>query len=203
MEEFGVNIIRVKIESPCYDHYIEKGLYLEVHTKEIESIAWPLSVNATKTFPEPSATVRTYDVNEFDSFRKKYGEKKTELCLYDSFVNEDKDWFDLYDREKMLKIVSKIKEIVLKYDKKERYSKSTPLKEIDLFCVMIRTFCLLPEKDVERAFENGPENIAWKRQFIANSYGKEMTNDEVFETQNMFKMAYDYYKQNICSEEMV
>ena len=156
-----------------------------------------MSVNINKTIPTPSATVRTYDKKEFDSFQKKYGEAKCELCLYDSFVDEDKDWFDLYDKEKMIKIVSKIKEIILKHDKKERYNKSTPLKEIDLFCVMIRGFCVLPEEDVERAFQNNTDNIAWKRQFIANNYGKEMTNDEVLEVQNMFKIAYDYFKENV------
>ena len=44
------------------------------------------------------ATSRTYDKYEYDNFMEVFGsnDEEVELCLFDTFVDEDKDWFELY-----------------------------------------------------------------------------------------------------------
>lgn len=86
-------IIRVKIESPYYEHYKEQSLYLESHFKPF-NLEYPMSRNI-KSFKE-LATDRTYDKKDYDSFRKKWKKEDIEMCLVDNFIEEDKDWFDLY-----------------------------------------------------------------------------------------------------------
>lgn len=88
-----VDIIRVKIESPYYPHYEKQSLYIESHFDALDN-KLPMSQNVRKT--NILATDREYDKLKYEEFRNKYQGVDVELCLYDSFVKEDKDWFDAY-----------------------------------------------------------------------------------------------------------
>lgn len=43
------------------------------------------------------ATDREYDKQKYFEFRQKWDHEDIELCLYDTFITEDKDWFNLYE----------------------------------------------------------------------------------------------------------
>ncbi len=88
-----VEISRIKIESPYYPHYKNQSLYMESHF-ENENDKFPISRNARKTLI--LATDREYDKEQYDTFIEKYNGKDVELCLSDSFIDEDKDWFDAF-----------------------------------------------------------------------------------------------------------
>jgi hypothetical protein len=98
----GVKIVRVKIECPLYPQYRDKSLYFEVH---YEGERAPMSRNHGKNFY--LCTAREYDRSKYDALWQKHGgiflftpppHWTMELCLYDTNVEEDKDWFDLYER---------------------------------------------------------------------------------------------------------
>lgn len=95
-KEAGVKIIRVKIECPFYDHYVDDSLYMESHfiTEEVDL---PVSRNQRKT--TLLATDRTYTQRDYWQFKEKYEGKEVELCLHDTFPDEDKDWFDCYPKK--------------------------------------------------------------------------------------------------------
>jgi hypothetical protein len=93
--EEGVNVVRVKIESPYYPHYKTMSCYMESHFNSKDN-KHPLSRNQNKT--SYLATDRTYNKAEYETFREKYKEVDVELCLYDSDLLEDADWFALYPR---------------------------------------------------------------------------------------------------------
>ena len=42
------------------------------------------------------ATYREYSQFNYNSFKEKWQNEDIELCVYDSFVKEDEDWFNLY-----------------------------------------------------------------------------------------------------------
>jgi hypothetical protein len=88
-------VIRVKIESPYYPQYEDMSLYMESHFKP-KSNLFPISRNAKSG--KLMATSRTYDKYEYDNFMEVFGsnDEEVELCLFDTFVDEDKDWFELY-----------------------------------------------------------------------------------------------------------
>jgi hypothetical protein len=88
-----VAILRVKIESPYYAHYKDQSLYMESHF-ESDEMFFPTSRNARKQ--KLLATDREYDKERYGKFIEKYKNLELELCLYDSFVSEDLDWFQLY-----------------------------------------------------------------------------------------------------------
>lgn len=99
--EAGVEIIRVKIECPYYQQYKNKSLYFEVH---YEGERGPMSRNHGKDYF--LCTAREYDRSKYDALWQKHGgiflltpppHWTMELCLYDTNVEEDKDWFDLYE----------------------------------------------------------------------------------------------------------
>lgn len=88
-------IIRVKIETPYCKDFIEHSLYIESHfSPKEEDIKYPLSRN--KRSGKIMATDRTYTKSLYDKFRDKWKNEDIELCIYDSFIEEDKDWFNLY-----------------------------------------------------------------------------------------------------------
>jgi hypothetical protein len=91
----GVYVQRIKIECPYYQHYVDQSLYMESHF-ESDDFELPTSRNQRKT--TFLATDRTYDKSEYQEFAEKYKGKELELCLYDTFVKEDKDWFDEYSK---------------------------------------------------------------------------------------------------------
>ena len=93
LKDLGVEIIRVKIESPDYDHYRAQSCYMESHFEGADCI-YPMSRNVRKT--TILQTDREYDKENYDVFHKKYENVELELCLFDTFVEEDLDWFSLY-----------------------------------------------------------------------------------------------------------
>lgn len=91
----GVQVKRVKIECPPYAHYVKQSLYLEVHEMAtINENRFPLSQNHNKSYF--LLTDREYDKVKYNRLMAIRSDKEriTELCLYDS--NVDEDWFDLY-----------------------------------------------------------------------------------------------------------
>ncbi len=97
LEKLDVKILRVKIESPYYKEYEDQSLYMESHYVT-EDAKHPISRSRHKdTF---LATERTYDKSEYQMFRQRHKGREVELCLMDTFVTEDKDWFDLYHERK-------------------------------------------------------------------------------------------------------
>ena len=95
LEQMGTKIIRKKIECPPYQHYLNSSLYMESHFK--------LSLDATPNFPISRnqnkdyllGTDRTYDKSDYKRFHDAHQDDELELCLYDSFIDEDLDWLSL------------------------------------------------------------------------------------------------------------
>lgn len=87
------DIIRVKIESPYYEHYKEQSLYMESHFKPFND-EYPISRNARSG--KELATDRTYYEKDYPAFIDKWKHEDVEMCLVDTFVEEDEDWFNLY-----------------------------------------------------------------------------------------------------------
>jgi hypothetical protein len=98
MRDKEIDILRIKIECPAfYEHYIDESLYVESHWR-LEKIEGsdPISINLKSN--KLLATRRTYNQDEYPIFIKEEKGKEVELCLYDSFVEEDFDWFTLYNK---------------------------------------------------------------------------------------------------------
>lgn len=95
LANMGVKIIRVKVETPYYEHYVKDSLYMESHFVD-DSMKLPTSQNVKKT--KLLATDRTYDQNNYKKFKNLYTKDgyELELCIFDSYVEEDVDWFNLY-----------------------------------------------------------------------------------------------------------
>lgn len=96
-----VPIYRTKIECPFYEHYADQSLYMESHF-EAENNNFPMSRNQRKE--TILATDRTYNQFEYNTFRRRHSTegKELELCLFDNFSDEDKDWFDLYQKARVV-----------------------------------------------------------------------------------------------------
>lgn len=90
------NFKRIKIECPVYEHYIDKSLYLESHFYTKKPY-FPLSRNINKE--ELMGTDRVYCREEYSKFMNMWHGEILELCLFDSFVEEDFDWFNLYKED--------------------------------------------------------------------------------------------------------
>lgn len=90
----GVEIFRVKIESPFYDYYINKSIYVESHF-ETDDTRYPISRNQKKT--TFLATDREYNMNKYEEFVERHVGNDLELCLYDTFPTEDLDWLGLFN----------------------------------------------------------------------------------------------------------
>jgi len=105
----GIEMVRTKIETPFSSSVACNSVYIESHWKQIISGNYfghrcsPLSQNQNKLGSDKYlATDRLYDRKYFDLFNDAYKNNATvELCLYDSFVEEDADWFNLYDQGSM------------------------------------------------------------------------------------------------------
>ena len=98
MRDSGVVIHRVKVESPDYQHYRTHSLYMESHF-EAEGLFFPLSRTHGKE--KLLATDRTYDQSRYDDFVKINKGRDLELCLWDTCVEEDLDWFECYPRNSL------------------------------------------------------------------------------------------------------
>lgn len=88
-------IIRTKIECPVYDDYIDQSIYVESHFKPLDNI-YPLSRNQKSG--KLLGTDREYDKTKYSEFIEMWKHEDRELCLYDSFVEEDFDWFEKYKK---------------------------------------------------------------------------------------------------------
>jgi hypothetical protein len=86
-------IWRVKVECPVYDHYLDRSLYLESHF-ETKNNLFPISRNKNKV--TWMGTDRTYDHTEYETFQTRWHGEILELALYDSNIQEDWDWLDLW-----------------------------------------------------------------------------------------------------------
>lgn len=95
IKHHGIKVIRTKIECPYYEHYASKSLYIESHFAAPENSPYPISRSQHKT--TIGATDRLHDKSKFDDFRQKWSASTVELCLSDSNVEEDKDWFALWN----------------------------------------------------------------------------------------------------------
>lgn len=93
LSQLKSKIIRVKIESPFYEEYVSNSLYVESHFEPFNNI-YPISKN--KASGKLMATDREYNQSKYSNFISKWKNNDIELCLYDSYVNEDFDWFRLY-----------------------------------------------------------------------------------------------------------
>jgi hypothetical protein len=91
----GVEIIRVKIECPYYETYRDASLYLEAHWPTEDTAAFPVSRSRHKK--NLVATDRTYVHQDYDAFRARHQGHEVELCLYDSYCDEDQDWLGQWE----------------------------------------------------------------------------------------------------------
>lgn len=89
----GCRIIRTKIECPVYEHYIKKALYIESHFKYNSNI-YPISRNVTKDYN--LGTCREWDRTKFETFFDTWKDSIIELCLFDTYPEEDLDWLGLW-----------------------------------------------------------------------------------------------------------
>ena len=88
------NIKRIKIECPFYECYREQSIYLESHFITKNNL-FPISKNAKKE--EIMGTSRVYSKDQYDKFMEMWHGEITELCMYDTFVEEDADWLGLWE----------------------------------------------------------------------------------------------------------
>lgn len=93
LEKAVVKIIRVKIESPYYEEYVPLSLYIESHwtpnLSPLTNYGFPISRNQGSR--KLMATSREYNKDKFKEFVDKSRNTVVELCLLDSFKEEDKD----------------------------------------------------------------------------------------------------------------
>jgi hypothetical protein len=89
----GIDIIRIKIETPFYQEYVSKALYIESHFKPFDK-QYPISRN--KRSGKLMGTDRVYDKSKFADFMLKWANNDVELCICDSYLEEDFDWFKQY-----------------------------------------------------------------------------------------------------------
>lgn len=90
------NIIRIKIECPPILELFPMSLYVESHFEPINN-EYPLSRNFKSK--KMMATDREYMKNNYYSFIDKWKDVDCELCVFDSFIEEDLDWFNLYKKQ--------------------------------------------------------------------------------------------------------
>lgn len=103
-------VIRVKVEVPYLleyrKEYRDKALYIESHYIP-DNNKKPLSRNVGSG--KIIATDRAYWGDDWNKFYidNRIGQREIEMCLHDSFVEEDKDWFDCYKvKEPAIKVTT-------------------------------------------------------------------------------------------------
>lgn len=88
-------IYRVKVETPYEsDLNFEEFRYIETHLNSVDNNL-PKSKNIITN--EIISTDRTYNFKEFKSFAERYRTSKVELCVMDTNVYHDHNWFRFYD----------------------------------------------------------------------------------------------------------
>jgi hypothetical protein len=88
-------IYRVKVETP-YDNSLimEEFKYIETHLNSLDNNL-PKSRNIITN--KIISTDRTYNFKEFHSFAERYNTSKVELCVMDTNIYHDHNWFMFYD----------------------------------------------------------------------------------------------------------
>lgn len=95
LSKIKTNVLRVKIETPYYEEYVDKSLYMEAHFDSMVGLTkYPISRNVKSG--KIMATDREYDKMKYSMFQKDMLGHDIELCIFDTFVDEDMDWFELY-----------------------------------------------------------------------------------------------------------
>ena len=82
-----------KIECPPYSELFPMSIYVESHFNPI-FVIYPISRN--KKSGKLMATDREYNKDKYLTFLDNWTNEDCELCIFDSFVDEDLDWFNLY-----------------------------------------------------------------------------------------------------------
>lgn len=95
----GVIVSRVKIEVPYFHgEFIDNSLYIEMHLPYgIVSGDYPISVN--KISGKKIITDRRYNKQEYVDFINKWSGVNSceiELCVYDTNVGGDSEWFKFW-----------------------------------------------------------------------------------------------------------
>jgi hypothetical protein len=100
LQSLTSKVIRAKIETPYDEKLLPFCYYVETHYPFTGCYDYPVSRNVESE--KMMCTERSYmwgssgsTVPEAVSKWKSEG-KEIEMCLYDSFMDEDSDWFDLY-----------------------------------------------------------------------------------------------------------
>lgn len=89
----GCNVERVKIECPAsYDKYLDISFYIETHFNQqgIDAV-YPASKNKKKD--SITGTDRAYGIHNYSKFKNKWKNQVLELCVYDTFIEQDSEWF--------------------------------------------------------------------------------------------------------------
>lgn len=89
----GVEIYRVKIESPYYPEYVEMSKYIESHFVKKDN---QYALSANRKSGKVIGTDRTYDKTQYDKFKDLWKDEDVELCLFDDNIEQDKDWLELF-----------------------------------------------------------------------------------------------------------
>lgn len=91
-------IFRVKIECPPRRELFPLSIYMESHFTTNINKVYPASRN--KKSKKIMCTDREYNKNNYTKFMQKYkGIADVELCIFDSWKEEDLDWFNLYSKK--------------------------------------------------------------------------------------------------------
>jgi hypothetical protein len=105
LKERKVTIVRTKIESPFYEHYVEQSLYLESHFLVSPDRPAVLPISRSRHKPDKFlGTLREYTKADYHILKEVaeiFGDE-VELCLYDDNIDEDKDWLSLWGDQKSL-----------------------------------------------------------------------------------------------------
>jgi PTH2 family peptidyl-tRNA hydrolase len=95
----GVDVQRVKIESPAYRHYYPTALYVETHfaiNDDVAPFEHPCSKSPNKS--DHLGTIREWDKLKFEAFCINHYPNVIELCLYDTHPGADDLWFSSYSQ---------------------------------------------------------------------------------------------------------
>lgn len=91
------HIFRIKVECPPIKDLFPLSLYIESHFEPLEGITkYPLSRNLSSR--NLMATDREYSKKEYENFLEYWKNEVCELCILDTFKEEDFDWFQLYEK---------------------------------------------------------------------------------------------------------
>ncbi len=93
LKTYGVRIIRTKLEVPPLEKYEAQSLYMESHF-ETDDFIYPTSQN--RRSKKLLATDRVLDKSLYTWFKTRHKDHELELCVHDSFMDEDIDWFSQY-----------------------------------------------------------------------------------------------------------